>query len=195
MQDPNRLSEAISSPDTQYLTDLLIKVAQEQDKQAFAVLFEYFAPRVKSYVFRLGSDDTMAEELAQQAMLQVWRKAHLYDASKAAASTWIFRIARNLRLDHYRKERHFDYDDHDFSLIEDETDSPEIQTDRNQSGRLVRSALKTLPSDQLEVVKLSFYEGLSHGEISDQLNVPLGTVKSRMRIAFKKMKDQMGETS
>ncbi|MDV7341267.1 sigma-70 family RNA polymerase sigma factor [Terasakiella sp. A23] len=192
MQDHKTQPQQASLPDTQELTALLVKVSVDRDKQAFAVLFEHFAPRVKSYVFKLGSDETMAEELAQQTLLQVWRKAHLFNADKAAASTWIFRIARNLRLDLLRKEKHYDYDDHDFSQIEDERENADVQVDRHQHAVIVRSALQKLPAEQIQIVQLSFYEGLSHGEIAKRLDVPLGTVKSRMRLAFKRIKDSVG---
>ncbi len=193
MQDQKTQLQQAHIPDTQELTALLVKVSKERDKQAFAVLFEHFAPRVKSYVFKLGSDETMAEELAQQTLLQVWRKAHLFNADKAAASTWIFRIARNLRLDLIRKEKHFDYDDHDLSDIEDDRETAETQIDRHQHAMIVRSALQKLPQEQIEIVQLSFYDGLSHGEIAKKLDMPLGTVKSRMRLAFKRIKDSVGE--
>jgi RNA polymerase sigma-70 factor (ECF subfamily) len=135
----------------------------------------------------------MAEELAQQTLLQVWRKAHLFNADKAAASTWIFRIARNLRLDLIRKEKHFDYDDQNLSDIEDDRETAETQMDRHQHAMMLRSALQKLPQEQIEIVQLSFYDGLSHGEIAKKLDVPLGTVKSRMRLAFKRIKDSVGE--
>jgi RNA polymerase sigma-70 factor (ECF subfamily) len=192
VQDQKCETKQPLQPDTNELTALLVKVSKERDKKAFAALFEHFAPRVKSYVFKLGSDETMAEEIAQQTLLQVWRKAHLFNQDKAAASTWIFRIARNLRLDLIRKEKHFDYDDQDLTTIEDERDNQEKQLDRNQHAAIVRTALQQLPTEQIEIVRLSFYEGLSHGEIAKELQVPLGTVKSRMRLAFKRIKDSVG---
>ena len=193
MQDQTCPAKPTIQPDSTELTALLVKVSQQRDKKAFAVLFEHFAPRVKSYVFKLGSDETMAEEIAQQTLLQVWRKAHLFNEEKAQASTWIFRIARNLRLDMIRKEKHFDYDDHDLNEVVDERDSQEKVINRNQHAQIVRTALRQLPADQIDIVRLSFYEGLSHGEISQKLGVPLGTVKSRMRLAFKRIKDSVGE--
>ena len=193
MQDQKCPKDQVSQPTTQELTALLVQVSKERDKQAFARLFEHFAPRVKSYVFKLGSDETMAEEIAQQTLLQVWRKAHLFNEEKAAASTWIFRIARNLRLDLLRKEKHYEYDDHDLTTIEDERDTQDQIVDQNQQATLVRSAMQQLPAEQLEIVRLSFYEGLSHGEIAKQLDLPLGTVKSRMRLAFKRVKENVGE--
>lgn len=192
MTDQAIISSRDAPLDSQHMTALLVKVSQERDKQAFAALFQHFAPRVKSYIFKLGSDETMAEELAQQTLLQVWRKAHLFNEEKAAASTWIFRIARNLRLDLIRKEKHYEYDDQDLNLIEDDSDSPETHLDRAEHRAIVRDAIATLPPEQGEIVHLSFYEGLSHGDIADRLGVPLGTVKSRMRLAFKRIKDCVG---
>lgn len=185
--------ESSISITTADVSALLVQVASHQDKAAFAQLFTYFAPRVKSYVFKLGSNEAMAEELAQQTMLQVWRKATLFDPSKAAASTWIFRIARNLRLDHLRKERHFDYDDYDLTVIEDERPSAVDHVEQNQYAALVQKAMAHLPPEQLEIVRLSFYDGLSHGDIAERLAMPLGTVKSRIRLAFKRIRDAVGE--
>lgn len=191
MQTTAKALQADCALDSKQLTELLQHVADRKDKKAFSVLFKHFAPRVKSYIFKLGSDETMAEELAQQTLLQVWRKAHLFDSEKAAASTWIFRIARNLRLDLIRKERHFDYDDMDFTTIEDSSDTPEQMLDRSEEVMLMREALETLPGDQRDIIHLSFYEGLSHGDIADHLDLPLGTVKSRIRLAFQKLKAQV----
>lgn len=174
------------------MSSLLMRVGQGKDKQAFAELFEYFAPRVKAYMFKLGSDDAMAEELAQKTMLQIWRKADLFDDMKAAASTWIFRVARNLRIDELRKETRFEYDQHDFTLIADKADSPERTLDRSQHADIMRRAIECLSSEQTEVIELSFYQGLSHGKIASHLDIPLGTVKSRMRLAFAKLKSELG---
>jgi len=176
------------------LSALLVRVATDHDKHAFKHLFTHFAPRVKSYIFKLGCTETMAEELAQQTMLQVWRKASLFDVNKAAASTWIFRIARNLRLDQLRKDRHFGYDDYDLTVIEDDRPNADHHVEQNQYAELVQNAMVLLPPEQLEIVRLSFYEGLSHGDIAERLDMPLGTVKSRIRLAFKRMRDALGET-
>jgi RNA polymerase sigma-70 factor (ECF subfamily) len=178
---------------TQDLTDLLVDVRDAQDRAAFARLFEHYAPRVKSYALKLGSDTTMAEEIAQQTLMQVWRKSHLFDESKAQAGTWIFRIARNLRLDLLRREKHFDYDEDGLNQIEDERDDQETCLARMENAERIQVALRTLPADQIEIIHLSFYEGLSHGQIAQELDLPLGTVKSRMRLAFKKIRTALGE--
>ena len=170
---------------------LLLSIGQIQDKAAFADLFQYFAPRVKSYMLKLGSADDMAEELAQQTLLQVWRKAQLFDPDKAAASTWIFRIARNIRIDVLRKKKHFFDDDFDLAGIEDEQEDAEVKINREQKSRHVAFALAKLPQDQAKIIRMSFYDGLSHGEIAKQLELPLGTVKSRIRLAFGRLRESV----
>jgi len=170
---------------------LLLSIGQIQDKAAFADLFQHFAPRVKSYMLKLGSADEMAEELAQQTLLQVWRKAQLFDPDKAAASTWIFRIARNIRIDVLRKQKHFFDDDFDLAKIEDEQEDAEVKINREQKSRHVALALAKLPQDQAKIIRMSFYDGLSHGEIAKQLELPLGTVKSRIRLAFGRLRESV----
>lgn len=177
----------------QDLNQDLIQVAAAQDRQAFARLFAHFAPRIKSWLIGQGSGAEMAEEVAQQAMLQVWRKAALYDPARAAASTWIFRIARNLRIDMIRKEKNFDREDADVTRIVDGSDDPETTARRGEEVRIMRDALEKLPPEQARIVRLSFYEGLAHGDIATRLDLPLGTVKSRMRLAFRKLQEYTGD--
>ena len=165
-------------------SELLINVGKNQDKVAFADIFQHFAPRVKSYMLKLGSVDEVAEELAQQTLLKIWRKAQLFDPEKAAASTWIFRIARNIRIDTLRKQKHFFDDDYDLEGIVDEQEDAEDKVSREQKSHNITLALSALPKDQTRIIRLSFYDGLSHSEIANQLEIPLGTVKSRIRLAF-----------
>jgi RNA polymerase sigma-70 factor (ECF subfamily) len=168
---------------------LLSKIGFSQDKDAFAEVFQYFAPRVKSYMVKLGCVDEMAEELAQQTLLQVWRKSNLYDSNKAAASTWIFRIARNIRIDMLRKQKHFFEDDFDLTTIEDDHENAEHKVNKEQKNQRVALALTDLPTDQAQIIRMSFYDGMSHSEIAKQLKIPLGTVKSRTRLAFARLRD------
>jgi RNA polymerase sigma-70 factor, ECF subfamily len=172
-------------------SELLLKVGRNQDRAAFADLFQHFAPRVTSYMLKLGSANEMAEELAQLTLLQVWRKAQLFDPDKAAASTWIFRIARNIRIDVLRKQKHFFDDDFDLAKIEDEQDTAEVKINREQKKQHVALALTELPQDQAQIIHMSFYDGLSHGEIAKQLEIPLGTVKSRIRLAFGRLRESL----
>lgn len=167
----------------------LSNIGLNQDRDSFAEIFQYFAPRVKSYMMKLGCVDEMAEELAQQTLLQVWRKAQLYDPLKAAASTWIFRIARNIRIDTLRKQKHFFDADFDLASIEDDQENAELKINREQKNKRVALALTDLPPDQARIIRMSFYDGLSHSEIAKQLEIPLGTVKSRIRLAFARLRD------
>jgi RNA polymerase sigma-70 factor (ECF subfamily) len=171
------------------MADLLHRVAASGDAQAFHTLFQTYAPRVKSYMMRQGADANTAEELAQETLLTVWRKAALYSGEKGSPTTWIFTIARNLRIDRLRREVAWQElpDGHD-EEASDETPPDEVVSERERQER-VQTALATLPADQQEVVSLSYIEGLSHSEIAERLGLPLGTVKSRMRLAYQKIRE------
>ena len=172
---------------------LVERIGQNRDKAAFAILFKRFGPKLKSLMLRLGTNTSTAEELVQETMILVWRKSHTFDSSKASASTWMFTIARNLRIDRFRSESRPEFDPSDPSLIPE----PELQADEQlelkNRQNYVRKCLDELPNDQREVVKMSFMQGLSHQEISDKLDIPLGTVKSRLRLSFGKLRTTMGE--
>lgn len=171
------------------MADLLQKVAESRDIEAFRTLFQAYGPRVKSYMMRQGADANTAEDLAQETLLTVWRKAALYSGEKGSATTWIFTIARNLRIDRLRREVAWQPlpENQDEQASDDPT--PEEQVNERERGERVRAALAGLPPDQSEVVSLSYIEGLSHSEIADRLGLPLGTVKSRMRLAYQKIRD------
>jgi RNA polymerase sigma-70 factor (ECF subfamily) len=188
MQFKVKMKQNYETTTSQNFSELLVRVASEQDKTAFSELFLHFAPRVKSYMMKLGSDETMSEELAQQALLQIWRKAKLFDSNKAAASTWIFRIARNLRIDSLRKEKHFLVDDFDLTAVPDDKENQEDLVRQEETAFIVRDALSELSVDQETVLRLSFYDGLSHADIANKLELPLGTVKSRIRLAFSRLR-------
>jgi RNA polymerase sigma-70 factor, ECF subfamily len=168
------------------MAELLGRVAARGDAEAFRKLFQMFAPRVKSYMMRQGADSATAEELAQETLLTVWRKAGLYASDKGSASTWIFTIARNLRIDRLRRAVPWQElpDEHEETATDDP--QPDEAASSRERQQRVQAVLATLPVDQSEVVNLSFLEGLSHSEIAERLNLPLGTVKSRMRLAYQK---------
>jgi len=170
---------------------LLGRVAREQDRAAFAALFGHFAPRVKAYLLRLGAPGPLAEDLAQEALLSLWRKAHLFDPAKASAATWLFTIARNLRIDAIRREKRPELDPEDF-LPQPEAAADDGLALADEENRL-RAALKDLPADQIQVVELSFFADKPHSEIARQLGIPLGTVKSRLRLALARLKRALGE--
>jgi RNA polymerase sigma-70 factor, ECF subfamily len=172
--------------------DAIAAIATRADREAFARLFGHFAPRVKSYMLRLGASPALAEELAQETLLTVWRKAGAFDPGKAAASTWIFRIARNLRIDGLRRERRPE-PVADPSDDPDEAPTPDAAMAATQSEGRVRHALLSLPAEQAEVVRLSFYSDKAHAEIAAELGLPLGTVKSRIRLALNRLRMSLGD--
>jgi RNA polymerase sigma-70 factor (ECF subfamily) len=171
------------------MAELLQRVADRGDVEAYRALFQSYAPRVKSYMMRQGADAGTAEELAQETLLTVWRKAGLYSGDKGSATTWIFTIARNLRIDRLRREVPWQElpDGHEEEASGDPSPDEQL-SDKERSAR-VQAALAELPQDQHEVVSLSYIEGLSHSEIAERLGVPLGTVKSRMRLAYQKVRE------
>ncbi|MGI9521306.1 MAG: sigma-70 family RNA polymerase sigma factor [Hyphomicrobiaceae bacterium] len=168
--------------------DLLQRIAVDRDAHAFQELFEQFAPRVKAVLMRQGADPATAEELAQETMLTVWRKASYYVEGRGNVATWVFTIARNLRIDRIRRQKSWAEVDEDLTTHVAEDMPPDEQVMQQQTQDLVGSALKTLPQDQLEVIRLSYMEGLSQSEIASKLSLPLGTVKSRMRLAYQRLR-------
>jgi RNA polymerase sigma-70 factor (ECF subfamily) len=172
---------------------LLLRVAADADRDAFDALFLFFAPRVKSYLMRIGAAGDLADDLAQEAMLRVWRKARLFDPAKASASTWIFTIARNVRIDAARRAAKPDLDPNEPSLLPEGEASPDAAIDRATRDEKIRAAFASLPPAQHEVVSLHFLDDLTHSEIAERLSLPLGTVKSRLRLAFDKIRKDLGD--
>ena len=172
---------------------LALRVASQQDKAAFSALFTHFAPRIKSYLLKHGLNAGLAEELAQEALITFWQKASLFDPAKARFSTWIFRIARNRMIDHLRRRKYptVNADDHMSQMVaEERTDKP-LET--AQDVDLVRKALTKLSPPQRQALELSFMEELSHSQIAERLSIPLGTVKSRIRIAINALRKELGD--
>jgi RNA polymerase sigma factor (sigma-70 family) len=178
-------------PEALEMNALLGKVAMERDRTAFAALFAHFAPRIKAYLLRQGAPAPVAEDLAQEALFSLWRKAHLFDSSKASAATWLFTIARNLRIDAIRREKRPELDPEDF-MPDMGPAADEGLVIADEEGRL-RLALKDLPADQIQVVELSFFADKPHSVIAAELGIPLGTVKSRLRLAMARLKRALGE--
>jgi len=146
-------------------------------------LFKHFAPRIKAYMRRLGAEDALAEELMQEAMISVWRRAESYNPKAAAVSTWVFAIARNKRIDAVRRAKRPEFDPDDPTLSEP-VDPPDLAYDRAQVVEKVQAALEDLPAVHAEALRLAYYEGLSQSEIAKRLDAPLGTVKSRTRLGL-----------
>jgi len=171
--------------------ELLVRVGRDHDKSAFAELFDYFAPRVKSFLLRFGTDMSLAEEIAQEAMIMVWRRAETYDPRQSAASTWIFTIARNKRIDRLRRENRPLPDMTDPAVMPESIETGEIQVARMQQEKKIRHALKNLPEEQAKMIFSAYYEEKSHREIAEESGVALGTVKSRIRLALNRMRAQI----
>lgn len=163
---------------------LIGRVAQNRDRQAFAELFDHFAPRLKSFMMRKNASAELAEDLVQEAMIAVWTKAALYEPAKGSVTTWVFTIARNLRIDRIRRDVHMpmtelgDYDE------PSEAPEGEELLGRKQEDGLVAKALQHIPEEQRQILILSFVEDMPQSEIATKLAIPLGTVKSRMRLAY-----------
>ena len=185
------LAPAQGGPDREALADLLEAVAGG-DRAAFATLFQRFAPRIKSYMMRLGADPGTADELTQETMLIAWRRAVTFDRRQSSVGTWLFTIARNKRIDAIRRERRPDFDPNDPALVPEAPEAADVAIDAAEREERVRAAMRTLPGEQVELLRLAFYDGLSHRDIAERTGLPLGTVKSRLRLAFGRMRRLVG---
>ena len=179
-------------PDRELMTIHLVAVGKRRDREAFAALFRFFAPRLKSYFVRQGTQPRMAEDLVQETMLRIWYRAELYDPARAQASTWVFTVARNLRLDALRGERHPEPDSEAvLADLEDQTEAPDALLEAARREERVQKALASLPAEQIEILRLSFFEDVPHAEIARRMALPLGTVKSRIRRALRRLRGIM----
>lgn len=184
-----------SMPESDVLECQILAVARTADRRAFVALFEHFAPRVKGYLMRSGSNAELAEELAQETMLIVWRKAPSFDPARARLSTWIFTIARNLRIDRHRRGGGVE------ESVAPEWDADQQPADANaspdelvvaaQRARGVRDAVAELPAEHALVLRLSFFDEHPHARIAEELGIPLGTVKSRIRRAVAQLRHNL----
>jgi len=163
---------------------LIFRIAEHSDKQAFGVLFEYYAPRVKALMMRQGCGAETAEDLMQDTLLAVWQKAAQFCKSRSNVSAWIFTIARNKRIDRFRKQGTNHYLDVSELELEDDTPGSDDQIEAFERDNIVREAAQELPSEQKQIIEMAYVEELSQSQIADKLGIPLGTVKSRTRLAF-----------
>lgn len=171
--------------------DLMTAIAERRDRQAFAALFESFAPRIKSYLMRTLPDPVRCDEVVQEVMLTVWRRAETYDSGRAAVSTWIFAIARNARVDAVRKERRPEVDPDDPALVR-ETVAPEERVDALRRQEELHAALEALPDEQAAVLRGAYFDGKTLRAIAEESEIPLGTVKSRVRLALARLRQAIG---
>lgn len=172
--------------------DMLVRVGSQRDRDAFVSLFHFFAPRVKSYLLKNGADETTAEEVVQNTFVTVWEKASGYNPKKAAASTWIFTIARNKRIDTLRRQKFVVPLEDDALDTLESTAAPQLDAYADQSTiEELHSAIDSLPREQAELLHMAFFEDKSHQDISDATSLPLGTVKSRLRLAMDKLRHKL----
>jgi RNA polymerase sigma-70 factor (ECF subfamily) len=184
---PDGLSEASDA-------ELLRRVAERRDRAAFVVLFDRFAARVKAFMMRGGASAADADEIAQDVMVLVWRRAETFDPARAAASTWIFTIARNRRIDVLRRTLRPAPDPEDPLFQPEPEPDAGLRIDAEEREIRIRALLGELAAEQREVLVAAFYDGLSHAEIAARLDLPLGTVKSRIRLAFRHLRGALGES-
>ena len=163
-------------------------VATRRDQAAFAELFDHFAPRLKSYLQRLGMESSQAEELVQEVMIVLWHKAALFHPEKSSLATWLFRVARNRRIDALRRDRSGLLDPEDPALHPSQPEAADDAMEAEERDERVRAAMQSLPDEQAQLVRQAFFLGKSHSQISEESGLPLGTVKSRIRLAFGRLR-------
>ena len=183
-QTPPAATASLASQHAQWIT----RVGKSQDRDAFVGLFEYFAPRIKSYLLKNGADEATAEEAVQNTFVTIWEKAASFNPAKAAASTWIFTIARNKRIDALRRQKFVVELDDDSNLLENTAAEAVEDFADSRTIEKLHTAMDTLPAEQAQLVRMAFFEDKSHQAISDETKLPLGTVKSRLRLAVDKLR-------
>lgn len=171
--------------------DEMKRLRDDKDRSAFTALFDHFAPRIKAFLIKSGAEPGVAEDCAQDVMVTVWRKAHLFDPSRASVATWIFTIARNRRIDLLRRDRRPEPENLTWGP-EPEPDQTEVVELQQESERL-GAAIATLPEKQKELIEKAYYGDLSHREIADITGLPLGTIKSRIRLALDRLRHAMAQ--
>lgn len=180
-------SEATNEPE--WLAEIEA-VRDRADQAAFKALFAHFAPRVKAFLVRSGCPHDQAEEVTQDVMATLWRKAHLFDGTKASVATWIFTIARNRRIDLIRRNRRPEPEDLPWGPTAEPPQADQIAL--QQETEKLGAALASLPKPQREIIERAYFGELSHSEIADETGLPLGTIKSRIRLALDRLRHAMG---
>ena len=192
MREPMR---RMPGPGALELERLMTAVAEDRDRDAFAALFSHFAPRLKAFLMRLGSGGVEAEELMQEAMLMVWRRAESFDSRQAGVSTWVFTIARNKRIDALRRERRPEFDPEDPALIPAPPPAADDEFAAREDSARLRKAIAALPAEQAALIRMAYFEDKAHVAIAEETELPLGTVKSRLRLALGRLRKALKETA
>lgn len=179
-------------PDALYWSTQMAAVSLQRDRASFMRIYDHFAPRLQRYLRNLGVAESMADELVQEALLTLWRKAAMFDPARASLSTWLYRVARNLYIDHVRKEPHWlPVQDGLDRLDHAESDRRDSQPESSVDQEILKQAIDRLPPVQAKLVRMCYLESKSHSEISLELDMPLGSVKSSIRRAFAKLQGSM----
>ncbi|MET3665839.1 sigma-70 family RNA polymerase sigma factor [Caulobacter sp. 1776] len=182
-----RKATALVSPSPRDFGALIARIAENQDRVAFIEVFNHYGPRVKALLVKSGTPPAAAEELTQEAMLAVWRKAASYDPARASVAAWIFTIARNLRSDTLRRGSSALHT-FDATFGAEAPAQPDTILSGAQDGARVRAAMHSLNPDQAQAIEMAFYQEQTHSQISQALGVPLGTVKARIRFGMMKLR-------
>lgn len=181
-----------AAPDALYWSTQMAAVSLQRDRASFMRIYDHFAPRLQRYLRNLGVAESMADELVQEALLTLWRKAAMFDPARASLSTWLYRVARNLYIDHVRKEPHWlPVQDGLDRLDHAESDRRDSQPESSVDQDILKQAIDRLPPVQAKLVRMCYLESKSHSEISAELDMPLGSVKSSLRRAFAKLQGSM----
>jgi RNA polymerase sigma-70 factor (ECF subfamily) len=168
--------------------ELVEAVAKHSDRNAFSALYDHFSPRIHAFLLRSGIEPSVAEDLTQEVMTKLWQRAHQFDRTKSSLATWLFRIARNARIDYLRRQRGEPPIGEEALSVADPGQAPDDALNASQMEDRVRAAITNLPAEQLAIVRLAFFDGLSHSEIAEQTGLKLGTVKARIRLALTRLR-------
>lgn len=190
-----KLEKTVKEPDKEELSACLLAVGARKDIQAFEVLFRHFGPKIRAFMLKRGGNRQQAEELMQETMMMIWNKAALFDPTRGSVSSWIFTVARNVRIDAFRKTNRPEFDPNDPAFVPDPEPSADHVVEADQEAERLRGAMVKLPPEQADLLRMSFYEEISHSAIAERMNLPLGTVKSRIRLAFSRLREILGDAA
>ncbi len=183
-------SESFGSKDNDAFVAMVAAIRDNKDRRAFAALFRHFAPRVKAFLMKSGANEGLAEECTQEVMATLWTKAHMFDPSRASVSTWVFTIARNRKIDALRRMKRPEPEDLPWGP-EAEPDQADAMSLKQESEKLAE-AIADLPEKQRELIQAAYFGDLSHAQIAEATGLPLGTIKSRIRLALERLRHAMG---
>jgi RNA polymerase sigma factor (sigma-70 family) len=173
--------------------ELMKRVQSQRDRIAFRELAAYFAPRLRQFLASRGASRHDADEVTQETLLAIWAKASSYDASRASLSTWIYSVARNRWIDRTRKAKRYDIDPKDPAWVPSAPESPDEAYDTKEREKRISIAMNGLTVDQAEIMRKVYFDGKAHRVVAEELDIPVGTVKSRIRLALGKLRNLLFE--